>query len=76
MGLFQNNRELQFGTCNLWQTTGKSRVPFFYKREGEFGEAVINKRVHWRRLGVKVWRLPIGWAATVSDWQGYGPGRG
>ena len=52
IGVFGNSKELQFRMCNLWQTTGKSRVPFFYKREGEFGGAVINKRVHWRKRGV------------------------
>ena len=45
IGAFGNSKELQFRMCNLWQTTGKSRVPFFCKREGEFGGAVVNKRV-------------------------------
>lgn len=57
MGFFGNSKELQFGTCYPWQTTGKSgeqsRVTFFYRGEGGLGGAVITKRAHWRKLGVR-----------------------
>ena len=56
MGFFGNSKELQFGTCYPWQTTGKSgeqsRVTFFYRGERGLGGAVITKRAHWRKLGV------------------------
>ena len=56
MGFFGNSKELQFGTCYPWHTTGKSgeqsRGTFFYRREGGLGGAVITKRAHWRKLGV------------------------
>ena len=46
------------------------------RKTGKLGAIVLTKESIGGGLGSKVWRLPIGWAATVSDWWGYGPGRG
>ena len=46
MGLFGNSQELQFGTCSLWQTTGKSgeqRGNSLIEENGELGRARLSK---------------------------------
>ena len=58
MGLFRNSQELQFGTCNLWQTTGKSgeqrRGNSLIEEKGELGRARLS-RVHWWKQ--RIWHV-------------------
>ena len=74
MGLFGNNKDLQFRTCNLWWSTGKSREQkrgtFFYREEG-VGRGYYKPRVHWRKLGVQS-VMAFHWLScvTVSHWLG------
>lgn len=63
VGLFENNKELQLGTCSLMANHAKSREQkrgiFFYRGKGELQGAVAN-RVHWRKLGV--------WSGVAFHW--------
>lgn len=46
------------------------------RKRGKLGGIVLTKEAIGGGWASKVWRLPSGWAATASDWLGYGPGRG
>ena len=81
-GIFQA-RVLEWGatafsrtTDNHWQIQRRRKGNLLIRKMGKLGAIVLTKESIGGGLGSKVWRLLIGWAATVSDWWGYGPGRG
>lgn len=60
-------QEFQFGTCKLWQTTGKfgklRRGAFFYKGKEGFGRGYYTQKAHWRKA-----RVQGGDSFSLAEW--------
>ena len=56
MGLLRNSKELEFGTCKLHKTIGKSgeqrRGMLFYRGKEKVGKDHSKQKVHWSKLEV------------------------
>ena len=57
MDVFKSCKELQFGTCSDGEphacSVKQRRGNCFIEEKGKLRGAVINKKVHWRKLGIQ-----------------------